>query len=381
MGPNRYGMTGLIRGIATLVAKAHALKAAEDGDLRVTTPSGETLLVRYDRRIAHGSGDWTWVGHLLGQESEQTILTFGPHAAFGTIAQSGKPPLRLTVRNGVSWLVETDPTKVAVINNAATRPALPDYHLPPPKNLPQAPSAASAPPMAAAPPTAAATTASTPTTVDVVLGYTPAFAADNGGQSGAITRLNYLVDVTNVAYQNSGIDARVRLVATVPVSYADDTSNDSTLDQLTGYNSSTNTTTSPNAAFNALRAAREQYGADLVSLVRSFRDPENGGCGVAWLIGGGQQGVSASDSYYGYSVVSDGSDPGTDGHTYIAWTRRWRMSWATTWAPIMTSTPRKVRTACSIAGITVPTPIRSGTRMPSGRSTQSWHMEIRANTS
>lgn len=300
----------------TELSEAHALKAAEDGDLRVTTPSGETLLVRYDRRIAHGSGDWTWVGHLPGQESEQTILTFGPHAAFGTIAQSGKPPLRLTVRNGVSWLVETDPTKVAGINNAATRPALPDYHLPPPKNLPQAPSAASAPPMAAAPPTAAATTASTPTTVDVVLGYTPAFAADNGGQSGAITRLNYLVDVTNVAYQNSGIDARVRLVATVPVSYADDTSNDSTLDQLTGYNSSTNTTTSPNAAFNALRAAREQYGADLVSLVRSFRDPENGGCGVAWLIGGGQQGVSASDSYYGYSVVSDGSDPGTDGHTY-----------------------------------------------------------------
>jgi hypothetical protein len=301
----------------TNLSEAHALNAIADGNLRLTTPSGETLVVRYDRHIEHASGDWTWVGHLPGQEGEQTILTFGPHAAFGSIAQPGKPPLRLTVRNGVSWLVETDPTKVAGIINAATRPQRPDYRIPPKNGVPDSAALpASARSMASAPVMASAT-ANTATTVDLVLGYTPAFASDNGGQSGAITRLNYLVDVTNISYANSSINARIRLVATVSVSYPDNTSNDATLDQLTGYDSGTNTTTSPNSAFTGLRAAREQYGADLVSMVRSFRDPENGGCGVGWLIGGSQQGISTSDSYYGYSVVSDGTDAGTDGHTYF----------------------------------------------------------------
>ncbi|WP_159017366.1 reprolysin-like metallopeptidase [Cognatiluteimonas profundi] len=301
----------------TDLSEAHALNAIADGNLRVTTPSGETLVVRYDHHIEHASGDWTWVGHIPGQDGAQTILTFGAHAAFGSIAQPGKPPLRLTVRNGVSWLVETDPSKVAGIINAATRPQRPDYRIPPKTGVPDStvPSTP-APSMASAPVMAAATT-TTATTVDLVLGYTPAFASDYGGQSGAITRLNFLVDVTNTSYTNSNINARVRLVATVPVSYPDNTSNDTTLDQLTGYDSSSNTTTSPSSAFSALRAAREQYGADLVSMVRSFRDPENGGCGVGWLIGGGQQGISTSDSYYGYSVVSDGSDAGTDGHTYF----------------------------------------------------------------
>lgn len=298
----------------TDLSEAHALNAISAGNLRVTTPSGATLVVNYDRHIEHPSGDWTWVGHLAGQEGEQTILTFGPHAAFGSIAQPGQRPLRLTVRNGVSWLVETDPTKLAGIINAATRPTRPDYNIPP-RNGVQTPPAASAPLMASAPAMSSATTA-TATTLDLVMGYTPAFASDNGGQSGAVTRLNYLVDVTNAAYRNSGINAQVRLVATVPVTYADNTSNDATLDQLTGYDSTKNTTTAPAAAFSGLRAAREQYGADLVSLVRSFRDPENGGCGVAWLIGGGQQGISTGDAYYGYSVVSDGTDAGTDGHTY-----------------------------------------------------------------
>lgn len=298
----------------TDLSEAHALDAIADGKLRLTTPSGESLVVSYDRHIEHGSGDWTWVGHIPGQEGEQTILTFGPHAAFGSIAQPGKPPLRLTVRNGVSWLVETDPSKVAGIINAATHPTRPDYNIPP-KSVVQGSAAPTAPSMSSAPVMSAATTGTAPT-VDLVLGYTPAFASDNGGQSGAITRLNYLVDVTNAAYGNANIGARVRLVATVPVSYPDNTSNDTTLDQLTGYDSSTNTTKPADAAFSGLRAARDQYGADLVSLVRSFRDPENGGCGVGWLIGGGQQGISTSDAYYGYSVVSDGSDAGTDGHTY-----------------------------------------------------------------
>ncbi len=300
----------------TDLSEAHALNAIASGHLRVTTPSGEALDVQYDRSVEHPSGDWTWIGHIPGQEGIQTILTFGAHAAYGSIGQPDKPPLRLTVRNGASWLVETDPRGIAALDNAATRPKRPDYRIPPKPDSASTPTAGATMAQASAPAMASATASST-TTVDLVLGYTPAFANDHGGTSGAITRLNYLVDVTNAAYTNSQVAARVRLVDTVLVNYPDNTANDSTLDQLTGYDSSNNTQVQPNAAFDALRSAREQYGADLVSLVRSFRDPENAGCGVGWLIGGGQTGISTSDSYYGYSVVSDGTDTDTSGKSYF----------------------------------------------------------------
>jgi hypothetical protein len=292
------------------LSEAYALRAIADGHLRLTTPSGQLLDIQYDDHVEHDSGDWTWVGHAAGHPEQQTILTFGPHAAFGTIAQPNGLPLRLTLRNGASWIVETDPRKIAALHNAAADPKRPDFHVPPKTH----PGATAGMQMAAAPVMAAA--ASSTATVDVVLGYSPGFAADHGGTSGAVTRLNYLVDVANTAYTNSGINAKVRLVHAMQVTYTDSSSNDSTLQKLTGYDTTTNHQTTPDPAFNALRAARDQYGADLVSLVRSYRDPENDGCGIAWLIGGGQSGISTSDSYFGYSVVSDGTDAGTDGHTY-----------------------------------------------------------------
>ena len=293
------------------LSEAYALRAIADGHLRLTTPSGQLLDVQYDDHVEHDSGDWTWVGHADGHPEQQTILTFGPHAAFGTIAQPDGLPLRLTVRDGVSWIVETDPRKVAVLHNAATDPKRPDFHIPPKTHTGNTGGMQ----MSAAPVMTSATAAS-PTTVDLVIGYSPGFAADHGGSSGAVTRLNFLVDVANTAYKNSGIGAQVRLVHAMQVTYTDASSNDSTLEKLTGYNSTNNTQTTPDAAFSGLRAAREQYKADLVSMVRSYRDPEHDGCGIAWLIGGGQSGVSTSDSYFGYSVVSDGSDAGTDGKTY-----------------------------------------------------------------
>lgn len=299
------------------LSEEHALRAIAQGHLRVTTPSGEVLDFQYDRHVEHPSGDWTWIGHLAGQQAEQAILTFGENAAYGSIAQPGKLPLRLDVRDGASWMIETDPVKVAGIVNAATRPHKPDYMILDKSLLagrggPHA--AAAAQTMSVS--TQALTSGVTPT-VDVVVGYTAGFAADRGGNSGAVTRLNYLVDVGNAAYINSQLNAKVRLVAAIPVSYTESNSNDTTLEQLSGYKSGVGEVT-PNAAFDALRAARETYGADLVLLVRKFQQPEHDGCGIAWLLGGGKQGLQANVGWdaLGYSVVSDGRDAGSDGKTY-----------------------------------------------------------------
>jgi hypothetical protein len=288
------------------LSEAYALRAIRDGHLQVTTPGGQALDFKYDRHVEHASGDWTWIGHRVGHELEQAVLTFGATAAFGSIAQPDKHPLRLTVRDGVSWLVETDTAKLADVIGKMTRK--PDFLLASrPRRSGLAAQGAAAMPSAAT--TQAATVTGNPL-VDVVLGYTPGFAADNGGNSGAVTQLNFLVDFGNTAYSNSKLSGRMRLVAAIPVNYPDNTSNNDTLEKLSGYQASTNKFITPDPAFNALRAARETYGADLVSLVRKFQTPENENCGIAWLLGGSKQGIDLTSGWdqLGYSVVSDGTD-------------------------------------------------------------------------
>lgn len=298
------------------LSESHA-RSAVGGVLAFTTPAGELLRFRYERHVEHANGDWTWIGSIVGRKAEEAIITFGAKAAFGTIAQPDKEPLRLTIRDGASWLVETDPRELARMRTVDTRPTGPDFIVAP--ELATQPrlagsGAAEAPIMSGAATAAAGATAAT--TVDLVLGYTPGFVSYYGGESQALTRLNNMVDVTNEAYVNSQVDARVRLVRTVLVNYTDANDNKTALEQLTGYQNGTRTT--PAAAFSELRAARDQYGADVVSLVRRFTTPENEGCGIAWLLGGGQRGgISAGSEYFGYSVVSDGRDAGTDGKTYI----------------------------------------------------------------
>jgi hypothetical protein len=284
------------------LSEAYALRAIRDGHLQVTTPDGQALDFKYDRHIEHPSGDWTWVGHRAGHELEQAVLTFGATAAFGSIAQPDKHPLRLTVSSGVSWLVETDTAKLAsVIGKMSSKPDFLLASKPRPGGV--------AAQGAAAKPSGATTQAAGNPLVDVVLGYTPGFAAANGGNSGAVTRLNFLVDFANTAYLNSQIDGRVRLVATIAVNYPDNNSNNDTLEKLSGFRAPS-TNIPPDPAFSALRTARETYGADLVSLVRKFQTPENDSCGVAWLLGGGKQGIDLASGWddLGYSVVSDGVD-------------------------------------------------------------------------
>ena len=287
------------------LSEAHALRAIHDGHLQVTTPDGQALDFKYDRHVEHASGDWTWIGHRAGHELEQAVLTFGANAAFGSIAQPDKHPLRLTVRDGVSWLVETDPAKLADVIGKVT--SKPDFMLAsrPRRSSIVAQGAAAMPSGATM---QAATVAGNPL-VDVVLGYTPGFAAANGGNSGAVTRLNFMVDFANTAYFNSQLSGRVRLVATIAVNYPDNNSNNDALEKLSGFQAPS-TFITPDPAFNALRAARETYGADLVSLVRKFQTPENESCGVAWLLGGGKQGIDLISGWddLGYSVVSDGTD-------------------------------------------------------------------------
>lgn len=293
------------------LSEAHALRAVVGGELVVTGPDGRPIRLRLDRHVEHPDGNWTWIGREPGSApGTEAIITFGAKAVFGTIPYGDQEPLRLMMSAGRAWLLETDRAVIARMDNTGTRPREPDF-LPAPKWSGASTQAAGA----SLPGTAAAeavATAAAATTVDVVLGYTGSFAARLGGQSQAVTRLTYLVDVTNQAYANSQVSAQLRLVRTQQVTYPDATSNRQALYELTGVQCTEQpdgtldcTQASVPAALQPLHVARDQYGGDLVSLVRNFNDPENGGCGIAWLNGAGLTTITGQDAISGLSVVSD----------------------------------------------------------------------------
>lgn len=321
--PDRGELVGYdrVRGSAThgaytwhpvQLSEAHAIRAIAQGELRLTAPDGRVIRLRYDHHVEHTDGNWTWVGREPGAKpGTEAIITFGEKAVFGSIPDGAGPPLRLAMSAGRSWLVQTDPAAAARLQGSR-RPQAPDFLLPPKLGSLPGKVGAASPSTPPAHPAAATATAAT-SVVDLVIGYTNGFASRLGGRSQAVTRLTFMVDVANQAYANSQVDARLRVIHAMQVSYADATANDEALYDVTGVDCTESggglscEYVGPPASLQPLHDAREQFGGDLVSLVRKFSDPENEGCGVAWVNGGGQQGMSHDSEITGFSVVSDSS--------------------------------------------------------------------------
>lgn len=279
----------------TAVSEAHAINAI-DGVLRFTTPDGQLLAFSYERHVEHPTGDWTWIGRVVGSQAgaAEAILTFGADAVFGSIAQPQGEPLRVSSRAGATWVVETDGKLAAQARAAMPGATDSDARIPDGFDKALVQQAASL----ATPRIMAATEGPT---VDVLLGFTDGLAASLGGNSAAMTRMHYLVDVANQGLSNADVAMRVRLVHAMAVGYADAGSNDTALDELTGYDG-----TPVPSSLQVLRDAREQYGADLVSLVRKFDYEGHGGCGLGWVLGGGKNQIVQGYEAYAFTVVSDG---------------------------------------------------------------------------
>lgn len=308
------------------ISEVHALRAIAEGGMTIEAPDGRTIRLRYERHIEHPDGNWTWIGRAQGgAPGTETVLTFGEKAVFGLIRQD-KVDLKLTTEAGSAWLVETDTSKLDRNRLAASGD---DFLLQ--ADMPHSVAAAALKPVRkdavkvpieqVAGVSAAQSPAWSATTVDIAVGYTDGFATRLGGASQALTRLNHMVDLANQAYLDSDVDAQIRIVRTLQVAYPDATSNYSALVALTGVQCTTQTNgthylpdrrlsctpVAQPAALEPLTSARDTYGADLVVLVRKFEDPENGSCGLAWLLGGGQTQIDAGSAAFGMAVVSDSS--------------------------------------------------------------------------
>lgn len=72
---------------------------------------------------------------------------------------------------------------------------------------------------------------------------------------------------------------------------------------------------------SAMRTIRDAKGADLVALIRHYRRPEHGSCGVAYVIGGNSDSISSANSAFGVSVNSDWVDAswsGSGGYSFCS---------------------------------------------------------------
>lgn len=292
------------------ISEAHALKAVVGGIMTIPSPDGSQVKLRYERHVEHPDGNWTWIGRVIGGDQKQeAILTFGEKAVFGSIPQKTGSPLNLQTRGSTLYVVQTDQSKVKNPNSSS------DMMVPPAAAFRSQLLAAASKTQVSQ--SAGETKAATPaTTIDIALGYSAGLRAVYGSQSATVTRLVNLVDVGNQAFNNSQITGALRIVNAVEVNYADNTTNKAALGELTG-TTGTAPVTIP-ASLAPLRTAREQYGADLAVLVRKFQTPENQGCGIAWLNGSGGVAIDpTTDDDFGFAVISDGTDTGTDNNTYF----------------------------------------------------------------
>jgi hypothetical protein len=137
------------------------------------------------------------------------------------------------------------------------------------------------------------------TRIDLMVLYTVGMAAAYPG-SQIDTRIQYLIDQSNLALTNSQIETELNLVYSQPVNFPDDS--------IGGMDAALRDLTNNVGVFADIETLRTLYGADQVALLRRFVDE---GCGMAWLL---QQ---PSDARNAYSLVHDGSKTDNSG-TYCS---------------------------------------------------------------
>ena len=308
---------GAQRATPVAVSEDQAMQAIFKGGMWLPNANGGREYAKYDHHLIHDNGDWTWVGKVQTDHGLQsTVITFGKDAVFGLIPQASGHALRLVTDHGQKMLVQTDGGKMASSSENLQLHARQDFMVPQHRaagSRSHTISASGQVAKAAQTVAGASTTSGGGPRIDVMVAYTPGLVSAYGDTSAALTRITNLVDLTNQAYADSGVSQRVRLVHTMEVNYTDTNDDTTALDEITG-NDGTGTPDSGvpiPSSLQGVASARVQYGADLVVLLRHFNNAGNGGCGLSWLIGQGEQQIIPSeDNAFGYSVVQDGTDGG-----------------------------------------------------------------------
>jgi hypothetical protein len=271
----------------SLPTKAELARIPVGEDLTLDLPIGQ-YKVKHDNLIDHGDGTSTWVGYLDDEGKGYRVLLsqgnadvmgniYTPDGAYNIETVNGQTVIVDLARSGLKSAGykndDIEPTASNLMNAGAKTARAAKASVPPPKTgTPIANAAANTGPV-----------------VDLMVLYTDkAQTADF-----ATRRSRYLVDVSNQAYKDSGINMSLRLVHIRQTPYVENNANSQALNDLA----------TDRGAFSGTASLRDQYGADLVMLLRPLYAQSAGGCGTAY-VGFANGGDSFSNS--GYSVVGDG---------------------------------------------------------------------------
>ena len=136
-------------------------------------------------------------------------------------------------------------------------------------------------------------------TIDVLVVYSKEVLAYHGSPEGVLAHVNLWVAQTNLAYENSKITAKIRLVGLEPLAYSDvRTTYYDDLFAVTGLDLYG---PAPSATSERVRELREATGADLVCFLR--KGAVDNVAGLAWILR-----ETDGESELGFSVV--GTDMG-----------------------------------------------------------------------
>jgi peptidyl-Asp metalloendopeptidase len=124
--------------------------------------------------------------------------------------------------------------------------------------------------------------------VDVMVVYTATAQQHAGGAAAMTNLINLSVSETNTSYINSDIALRLRLVHTVQVDYTEVSNFGTNLSNLR---------VGTGGGLTGVAALRDQYGADLVTMLIHPTSPS--ACGIAYVM----TTVSTAFSPFGYSVT------------------------------------------------------------------------------
>jgi len=125
---------------------------------------------------------------------------------------------------------------------------------------------------------------------DVLALYTNGFAETYPGDE-LVAQISYLAGVANTSYANSEVSLEARVVGLREVDYSDNGEMATALDDLTN----------GKGVFSKVAALRNQLGADLVVLLRVFKD-DNDACGLGWQM----LSLNSSFGKWAFSVVQVG---------------------------------------------------------------------------
>ncbi len=268
--------------------------------MQIQLPDGPTIVVNLKNLERRGQGNVAWRGSVEGREDSSVTLTLKNGFLAGTI-RAGKDLYEIRPAEGKNHVVEKmDPTLFPAeiepkgVTFSSDTLALENLLAP-----------------------AIATANDGVIQIDLLSVYTPQAKAAAGGDAQIDALIQAAVDNANTAFINSQINAHYNLVATSEVAYNDSGTTSTDLSWL--------------QSNSAVATLRNQYGADMVSMI-----VQNGGsaCGTGYLMGA----PSSSFAPYAFQVtdmdcavgnltfahehghnIGMSHDPANAGGAYFAW--------------------------------------------------------------